>query len=667
MADEPIYDFEKRADRSIENLPILRAPIRAVMAGLFGAVDALVNGSYRGAPTRQAEGEALISRLSYLYPSLARCPIEPIGTDAMDALEGFREADPIGSQSRELLSYAHLCELIPEVRKGYYRVDQRNGGFDLHHVSPEFAEAEVRDILLSELALAFMDVRPPSLWNEFDLLAGAAKLRGPDRRLGITASKLVPQVLSIQYEHAFKHIIEPPLLTDEGFAAAAGIAQEEFFRLRAALLAMAAFCSGMRASIRRRIERDGESEHLLREYNEWINVFWKEDYFYEMISQMSGMGRAELESAISFYTFDLRPGIADRDRSIAKASEGFTPPLMRLPGCVLFSPDVLLRFVTGRNIGYILNRIDRERFDDCVSHHLEPQLIASAVELLKDVPGLEIIEDVLWEKGQIDLLIYIPSRNIALHIQAKGAIPPQGARMTRAIETRVEEAFDQLKRFRKLNSTEQSQILSNAVKHPVIEATIVDVVLLRSCAGTEKIWSKRGESCILTLPILSAIARKAEVEERPDPIADCKAQSDNYISDLIRAANPRWERGSITVDGVEVTMPLLKLNQDILTARRIQAWQGRSVGRATGNPWKTLRRAPDDPVIVRAQERMDQKRKHDEALVARVKTLILAHPDWEAKQIGKAVGLHYDRLLAHPEIGPLLYAHSRNRVKKKRR
>src|SRR5262249_28860027 len=148
-------------------------------------------------------GEALISRFSYLYPLLARCPAEPIGTDAMDALEGFKEADPSGAQSRELLSYAHLCELMPEVRRGYYRVDERPGGFDLHHVNPEFADTEVRDILLSELALTFMDATPPSLWESFDLLTGATKLRNPSRGLGNHAGPLIPQVLAKQYQHAF--------------------------------------------------------------------------------------------------------------------------------------------------------------------------------------------------------------------------------------------------------------------------------------------------------------------------------------------------------------------------------------------------------------------------------------------------------------------------------
>ena len=62
---------------------------------------------------------------------------------------------------------------------------------------------------------------------------------------------------------------------------------------------------------------------------------------------------------------------------------------------------------------------------------MEPALIAAAVKILQQISQLIVVPNVCWERGEIDILIFNPDENAALQVQAKAAIPPEGARMTR--------------------------------------------------------------------------------------------------------------------------------------------------------------------------------------------------------------------------------------------
>src|SRR5690606_4819677 len=121
--------------------------------------------------------------------------------------------------------------------------------------------------------------------------------------------------------------------------------------------------------------------------------------------------------------------------------DGFFPPLWRIDGSVLFNCDVLKLMLPARNILYSLNKTNQQLYDNSISQHLEPQLIENARAVLDGVSGLIVVPNVEWENGEIDLLVFSVDENACLHVQAKAAIPPQGTRMIRAVEDRIDEGL----------------------------------------------------------------------------------------------------------------------------------------------------------------------------------------------------------------------------------
>src|SRR5262249_40747615 len=168
-------------------------------------------------------------------PVLVECPGFVTRIDVWPASFVARSARKHQGKSPHLLfatntSYAHFCELMPQARKGHFKVTRRQGGFDLTHPSQAFADAEVKDVLLCELSLAFEARPPPRVDVRCGVLSGGIPVEDRWREMFQTAVQV--DVLADLYEHAYRQLVEPPILTDEGFRAAVGAGLEEFLRFR---------------------------------------------------------------------------------------------------------------------------------------------------------------------------------------------------------------------------------------------------------------------------------------------------------------------------------------------------------------------------------------------------------------------------------------------------
>jgi hypothetical protein len=104
-------------------------------------------------------------------------------------------------------------------------------------------------------------------------------------------------------------------------------------------------------------------------------------------------------------------------------------------------PEFLRLFLLERNILFDLNRRDEKLFGAVVAQHLEPLLLEEVRGQFDAFPDLEIRHNCNWTSGQVkgemDMLVYSRSENTAAHVQAKAALPPQGApwyaRLSRAL------------------------------------------------------------------------------------------------------------------------------------------------------------------------------------------------------------------------------------------
>ena len=575
MSLEPLKEYETEFDGLMGQLPLWQLPIRPVLAALHMAVDGFFHGSRTkgGVAPRPAAGEALGARMSYLIPLIAKCPAEPLGRDGADALRAVREADPQGLYRCALLTYGHFSELMPEVHKGYYTVTgNKQEGFRLRHRSPEFAGYEARDILLTELSLTFLGDPPPRFTSRYDEIAKTAP-----------AFDLAAMFRTIQQlqEHFLRHVREAPILTEEGYKAALGVGREDFERFRATLLAYAEYCRGMADACTRRLHKRARMHRLLRwkkpekltdvwnECIEWVSVCWKETFFLGTLQAVAKLPGPAIDRLMALYTVDFRQGAG----AGANAGDGFLPPFARLGKAFVFNPDLVRLFLPARNVLYALNWTDKKTYDELVSKHLEPELLSAAVSLFGSFEGLALKTEYDWGPGEIDLLVYSPAENTALHVQAKAAIPPQGARLVKRVEDRMMEGVRQLKRLRQLPPAARDKVLSAALGREVRGVTVIDVLLSRACFGTEAVWKELVDRVPVNLTLLRIVLTKARRASAVLPLGSFPALVDAEFKRIQEAARPRFVEREVPLGATTFRLPLLDYSREAIWREQLDAWK----------------------------------------------------------------------------------------------
>jgi hypothetical protein len=568
MSVEKLKAFELKYDSLVEQLDILKLPVRALLASMHLLADNLFYGTRMNSanplahPPRPEAGLNLASRFSHLIRLLQRCPTEPLGMDADNAINALLCEDPSGQEFPMLVNYGHFSDLMPEVHRGYYLVEgDEESGFVLSHPSAEFAHHEALDIILAELSLSMLLNSSETAFSSlFDGLAETAPLAD---------ALAMEQALRALNGHYRRYFNEPPYLTEDGYRAACGVGSEDFARFRAALLAMSDYAIGLSAALDRRIRTEGDPGNVIwKEMLEWISVCWTEQGFLGFLKALSGLEDTKLDRLVNLFSGDFRTGM----QSHAHARDGFFPPLARLETCFLYSPWLLKPFMTARNIAFAVRHQDQKLFDEIVSSHLEPALVQQAAELFRSMPCLEVVPGRKWQKSEIDLLVYSPTENVALHIQAKAAIPPSGARMVQNLETRSREGLDQLNAFRKLNQPDRDAVLSEALGHQVDGVTVIDVLLSRSCFGTHKVWAQLGAVVPMNLAILAGVTKPFRAERRPIPLAELPRLAKDEIDRVMKQAKPKWVVKEAVMGLVQFRLPMLEYDNDAVRAANLRMW-----------------------------------------------------------------------------------------------
>ena len=549
--NKELVAFEADFDDAVADLRLTSLPLRTALTGLWGVSDALLHENRFGSVPEMVKphaGAALVSRFSYLAPLLLKCPLEPLGGDALDVLSPLQGDPSLLTEVGLLVQYGHFCELMPEVHRGYYTVaGDRTTGFVLEHPDRRVAEHECKDIVLSELALPF-SIRtqpiPPRIiariadTSDMAAFAVAAKAR---------------------YTEVGALVVEQPVLTEAGYQAAVGVSAEEFGAYRSACFAIADCCLALAEEYAIRLDADASNNGMWRECLEWRNVCMKSDFVLALIEVLSGLSKSQVAKLTTLFSVG-----SDADRRSA-ASDGFFPPFWWLSdSIVMFNPDVLMLMLSARNIPFALNKLDKKVFDEKVSSHMEPALVA---EVLVELAGFEIqaVDGANWASGEFDLLVFEPATNTAVHFQAKAAIPAQGARMVGAVETRSREGLAQLRVFRELPSEGRDSVLSSLLSRKVSGVEVVDVLLTRSGIGSWKIWEELGS----VVPANPALIREAR-RRGATTLRELVVTLPRVLDDICVSASGGWNQTLTTFFNLEFAIPLLDLKNDYLGRLRLE-------------------------------------------------------------------------------------------------
>lgn len=538
--------FEKEADLRVRKLSIFRQTLRSILSLIYLSADAQYVGARfsRKRPRNDEVGTAMITRMSYVVGLFGKCSRE-VGTDIDDALSVVDER--FKTDVDQLLGYAHFCEIMPLVRRGFFSVQRQPSVFALSHPGKEFVKHEENDILMSEMVLPH-DLAPPpyQIENCKRMIKSWPNIPGDT----------LIAVLKGAYDHYKQNIFELPLLSDEGFEEGFGFSRADFIDIRAALMAYADFCLGMADAaelLSGRAFTRPRRQMLQREVREWASPLLNRNHIIGLAAGLSGVVPDTAERIVDIFTIAL-----DKLEG-TNAGEGFFAPFLRLGDALLFSPHAVKRTMPERNLLYTMVRTDKKKFDDVVSSHLEPALLEEAAQFLSTIPGVEVMKNVNWERGEIDLLAYHEASNSAFQLQAKAGVPPQGARMVAQVESRTLEAAKQLRRFLDLNSNERDVICSSAIGRKVSGVVWSSGVLVRTCLGTEKAWNGIAGYVPLN-PVLLRAAVKRVAEGEKFTFVDLGAVVDDELACLRADAVLGWENKSFTLFDEMIELPLLNLD-----------------------------------------------------------------------------------------------------------
>ena len=494
-AKTALIEFEKNCDEHIEKLSIWKLPLRTTLSYLFLIADNdFVGGRFKNKRTPNPERLSnILIRMSYLFPYFGNSDAA-IGADLNNALNALQK-DHYG-QLTEILGYAHFSEIMQQYHRGYYRIDVREKEFMFTHANEAISRFEVKDILAVEMSL-MRYVREP----KYDMLRIT--------KMAFEWPKLDPNDLTHVLDQGYKNFLsgtkEECLLPNDGFEQVLKFSNTEFLKVRAAMASFAHWCLGMSFANETLAQKfKSKDEFYQSECLEWAVPLLEKDFVETTLVDICGVDLTKVKSILNFFT----DAPLNRDTNL-KTGEGFTTPFIEIENSYLIGLSAVFTMMPERNLLYLLNKTNSDFFDKSVSHMLEPKLIDQACAALSKLKNATILKNINWEvedtKSEIDMLIYCPDTNSALQLQAKAAIPPSGARMTRQIETNTIKAVDQLISFESLPSTSQDRIISEALGFKVSDVDIASGVLSRSSFGTAKAWAAIGDRAALNLSILEII------------------------------------------------------------------------------------------------------------------------------------------------------------------
>jgi hypothetical protein len=290
--------FEEEADRRVRKIPIFGQPIRSVLSLIYLSADAqYVGGRFNRKFSRNDEvGTAMITRISYVAQLFGKCSRD-IGSDIDDALSVVDEQ--FKSDIKQLLGYAHLCEIMPLVRRGFFSVQRQPSVFALNHPDVAFVRHEENDILMSEMVLPH-DVAPrPYLIEDCKRMVKSWP--------NIPGDALIA-VLKGAYDHYRQNTFELPLLSAEAFEEGFGFSRAEFIHIRAALMAYADFCLGMADAAELLSGRSftrPRRQMLQREVREWVSPLLSRNHIIGVAAGLSGADPEKAERFVDLFTIAL--------------------------------------------------------------------------------------------------------------------------------------------------------------------------------------------------------------------------------------------------------------------------------------------------------------------------------------------------------------------------
>jgi hypothetical protein len=297
------------------------------------------------------------------------------------------------------------------------------------------------------------------------------------------------------------------------------------------------------------------------------------EYIVKYVAALAGIDKSAVSAVISAFSNRIN------DADFGGAGDGYLPPFIEVDSTLLFNPYPVRLMLHERNLLYVLNKRNREKFDQVASPALEPQLLLEAEAILQKLPGVLTAKNVVWREGklegEVDLLVFEPACRAGIQIQAKAALPPQGARMTYQIENHTRKAVSQLSLFQGLPTAVRDRISSGAFGTDVSVSAWTSVALSRSGFGAAGGWKALKDVLPMNIQLLTRTVQR--LINTPGATLERFEETARTIwADFCKKCIIGWDTEEINILGTALQLPLLKLNYNEINKAKVE------VSRASG-------------------------------------------------------------------------------------
>nr|MCB7500944.1 hypothetical protein [Enterobacter roggenkampii] len=540
-ASAPFIRYERQADAFIDDLAISNTPIATLLAVYHYAIFHSLHRAGMTDPAARVTGETYTWRMSYTLKWMANRAQTPVDESVHASFQRLKVVDPHGKERTQLSLYAHFCEVAPEVHKGNLVATRILDGLKLSHKSSEFADAEAKDILISELDRNYVQ---NAIRKDLDPAVRALF----DSNVSPTSYRLIEPARARAARYA-ADIVEMPLLTDTGMQGLFGFDTAQFAKVQSALFGYVDVTHqlAMAHHITSETYNGGEpSAQAL----EWISLRLPTEKFRELISKIADVEMSVVGAFVE--AFSYHPG---EPACIRRGGEGFTPPFVELDGFTILSSDLVLSFCQPRNAIVSLAKRDLKTFNDLVSKDLEPVLLAEVRDALGAAGGEVVRTEYKYKGGELDLIVVNASTQAVLIGEAKAPVPVQGSRATKNLAARMQEGLQQLAKFQSLPLTQQIAIIEGATGIKLTNPSIRYLLIGRSCFGAPEAWTSKNVTPA-SLPLIRLAATQI-LTEGQSIAAGLAPRIAQITEEFIEAANPVWKHATIRLAGKRLSTPQL--------------------------------------------------------------------------------------------------------------
>ena len=391
--------------------------------------------------------------------------------------------------NKTLINYGLFSEVAPFVWREVYSAKITGKNLKMDY-KDNYYEYEVKDSILTSIATGF------SASNDLE----NAELYDKCINILINSNVDLTEKLQIQEtknsKEWYKQYRFDDLTISQELYNDLGISKYEYIEFQSFWLGITTYYIKMYEALVRYTRNTGNlNDNLVQIFLiHFASPNLKKEYFYKNFKELIGIKEDRFLRLMNIFSLDIN--------DIYKTQDGHYPVFFEYKDLYLFSPFNVRVQLSPRNLLYLLNKNEKENYNNNISKYLEPQLIKYCINLLNNIPNLQIETNKKWgTNGEFDIIAYDNSNNNILHFQAKASIPVEGARMTQNLESRIEEGIRQIERFNQQDSITKDSIVSKIFNKEIKNPKYIDIIVGWGGFGTYKIWESLNNKKITALNI----------------------------------------------------------------------------------------------------------------------------------------------------------------------